>query len=122
MGAIGDNKDWELRQWLSNEQTIMVLNRLSLPHVGAANAMSNVTFIGLAAATCTTLAFFPQVVKAWRSRSTADISLGMFIVLVIGIALWLIYGILVGDVPLIAANAVTLVLVGIILFFKLRYG
>lgn len=86
------------------------------------NTMSTVTLIGLAAAACTTLAFLPQVIKAWRTRSTADISLGMFLVLVIGIALWLVYGALLGDIPLIAANGVTLVLVGIILIFKLRYG
>ena len=46
----------------------------------------------------------------------------MFLVLVIGIILWLAYGILLGDVPLIVANGITLVLAGIILVFKLRYG
>jgi MtN3 and saliva related transmembrane protein len=64
----------------------------------------------------------PQLVKTWKTRSTADISLGMFLVLVIGIILWLAYGILLGDVPLIVANGITLVLAGIILVFKLRYG
>lgn len=80
------------------------------------------TFLGLAAAFCTTAAFVPQVVKTWKTRSTADISLGMFLVLVVGIALWLVYGVLIGDVPLIAANLVTLVLAGTILAFKLRHG
>jgi MtN3 and saliva related transmembrane protein len=83
--------------------------------------MSKLTFLGLAAC-CTTIAFVPQLVKTWKTRSTADISLGMFLVLVIGIILWLAYGMLLGDVPLIVANGITLVLAGIILVFKLRYG
>ena len=84
--------------------------------------MSKLTFLGLAAAFCTTVAFVPQVVKTWTTRSTADISLSMFLVLVIGIVLWLTYGTLLGDVPLIVANAITLILAGIILVLKLRYG
>ena len=84
--------------------------------------MSKLTFLGLAAAYCTTIAFVPQLVKTWKTRSTADISLRMFLVLVIGIILWLAYGMLLGDVPLIVANGITLVLAGIILVFKLRYG
>ncbi len=80
------------------------------------------SLIGLAAAFCSTIAFLPQAIKAWRSRSTQDISLVMFLVLVTGIALWLIYGVLKEDVPLIAANTVTLLLAGSILACKLRYG
>ena len=84
--------------------------------------MSLSMFVGLIAGWCTTLAFVPQVVKTWRTRSTSDISLGMFLVLVFGIILWLLYGLLMSDVPLIAANAVTLFLTAAILVFKLRYG
>jgi MtN3 and saliva related transmembrane protein len=81
-----------------------------------------IKLLGFAAATCTTLAFAPQVMKVWRTRSTADISLGMFLFLVCGIVLWLFYGVLTGDGPLIAANAVTLLLAGAILFMKLKYS
>ncbi len=84
--------------------------------------MTLVTLIGLAAACLTTLAFTPQVVKAWRTRSTRDLSLGMYLVLATGIVLWLIYGLMLGDLPLILANAVTLVLVSIILYCKIRHG
>lgn len=84
--------------------------------------MTLVTFIGLVAACLTTVAFTPQVVKAWRSRSTRDISLGMYLVLATGIVMWLIYGLMIGDVPLILANAVTLVFVSIILYCKIRHG
>ena len=79
------------------------------------------TAIGLGAAGLTTAAFLPQVIKIWRTRRTRDISFGMFLVLCLGICLWLVYGILRGDLPLILANAVTLVLAGTILVFKLKY-
>jgi MtN3 and saliva related transmembrane protein len=84
--------------------------------------MSAVTWIGLLAACCTTLAYAPQALKAWRTRSTADISLGMFALMVAGIVLWLVYGLLIGDLPLILANLVTLLLAGTILVLKLRHG
>jgi MtN3 and saliva related transmembrane protein len=89
---------------------------------GAAMSSSGVMLLGLIAATCTTFAFLPQVIKTWQTRSTKDISLGMFLVLVVGILLWLAYGLIIVDVPLITANVVTLFLAGIILLFKLRYG
>lgn len=79
------------------------------------------SWIGLAAATLTTTAFAPQAIKAWRTRSTHDVSLGMFLMLVVGIALWLTYGLLIDDMPLIAANTVTLGLAGTILAAKLRF-
>ena len=81
-----------------------------------------IKLIGFAAATCTTVAYAPQAIKVWKTRSTGDISLGMFLVMVLGLALWLIYGLLSGDAPLVAANAVTIVLAGSILVMKLRYG
>ena len=81
-----------------------------------------ITAIGFAAAALTTLAFLPQAVKSWRSRSTTDVSLGMALLLVTGIVLWLAYGLLRADLPIIAANAVTLVLAGSILVSKLRFG
>jgi len=82
----------------------------------------DIKLIGFAAATCTTLAYAPQFLKVWRTRSTEDISLGMFLVMVLGLILWLLYGLLSGDAPLIASNAITIVLAGGILFMKLKYG
>ena len=81
-----------------------------------------IKLLGFAAATCTCLAFAPQFVKVWRTRSTEDISLGMFFVMVLGVMLWLLYGLFTGDAPLIASNAITIVLAGGILFMKLKYG
>ena len=80
-----------------------------------------VEFVGYAAGFCTTVTFVPQLMKAWRTRSTSDISLGMFLVLVTGIVLWLTYGALIQDIPLIAANGVTLLLAGGILLLKLKH-
>ena len=81
-----------------------------------------IKLLGFAAATCTTVAYAPQFIKVWKTRSARDISLGMFLVMVLGLALWLAYGLLCGDAPLVAANAVTMLLAGGILFMKLKYG
>jgi MtN3 and saliva related transmembrane protein len=79
------------------------------------------TWIGMAAAVLTTAAFAPQAFKAWQSGSTKDVSLAMFIMMVSGNSLWLIYGILIEDAPLIIANAITLLLAGAILAAKIRF-
>jgi MtN3 and saliva related transmembrane protein len=79
-------------------------------------------YAGYVAAACTTGAFVPQVLRVWRTRSTHDISLKMFLVLVTGVILWIVYGFWKGDIPVVAANSVTLVLTSIILYFKLRHG
>ena len=73
--------------------------------------MNTVTLLGLIAGTLTTFAFVPQVVKTWRTKSSGDLSVGTMSMICTGVFLWLLYGLLVGDVPIIAANAVTLVLV-----------
>lgn len=78
--------------------------------------------LGFAAASCTTLAFLPQVFKVWRSRSTKDISLPMLVTFIVGITLWLIYGLRVNAAPIYIANAITLLLNLAILRFKLKYG
>jgi MtN3 and saliva related transmembrane protein len=78
-------------------------------------------WIGYAAATLTTGAFLPQVLHTWRTRDVSGISLGMYAVLVAGIVTWLVYGLLIGDRPLIVANVVTLALAGSVLAMKLRH-
>ena len=83
--------------------------------------MSYVAGLGALAGLCTTLAFVPQVMRTWTTRSADDISLGMLAIYVTGNTLWLLYGVALGDWPLMAANAATLALAGSILYFKLRY-
>ncbi len=83
--------------------------------------MTLTSTIGFLAATLTTISFLPQVIKVWRTKSTQDISLGMFLIFSCGILLWLIYGILIQDWAIFLANFITLILASIILFFKLKY-
>jgi len=83
--------------------------------------MNTIQLLGLAAGACTTIAFLPQVLKTWKSRSAKDLSLGMFSFFCFGVFLWLIYGIMVRDIPVIAANLLTLMLASTLLFFKLRF-
>ena len=77
--------------------------------------------LGFAAGSLTTLAFIPQVIQIWRSKSANDISWGMFVIFSVGVALWLAYGIALNELPLIIANAVTLALALLILFLKWFY-
>ncbi|MFZ2540395.1 MAG: SemiSWEET transporter [Gallionella sp.] len=84
--------------------------------------MTTTDWIGSAAATLTTTAFIPQAWKVWRTRHTADISLGMYILFTLGVALWLSYGILLESWPIIIANCVTLFLAGIVLVLKMQFG
>ena len=83
--------------------------------------MNEVQLLGLAAGSCTTIAFLPQVIKTWKSGSAKDLSLGMFSFFCFGVLLWLVYGIMKQDIPVIAANLVTLILASTLLFFKLRF-
>lgn len=78
--------------------------------------------IGYMAAFCTTFSFIPQVLRAWQTRNTQAISLSMYLVFVTGIALWLAYGLLIGNWPMIIANFVTLTLAGAVLAMKLKFG
>jgi MtN3 and saliva related transmembrane protein len=78
--------------------------------------------VGYAAGFLATAAFVPQVVQTFKARSTEDISLGMYLLFCAGVALWLIYGILIASWPVILSNFVTLVLSGAVLALKLKYG
>ena len=78
------------------------------------------TVVGLFAAFCTTASYFPQLMKCWKTKSAGDLSLKMFSVLGLGVALWVGYGILQDDMVIIIANAVSFLLLGGILYYKLR--
>jgi MtN3 and saliva related transmembrane protein len=84
--------------------------------------MDTTDWIGSAAATLTTTAFIPQAWKIWHTRHTADISLGMYALFTTGVALWLTYGILLAEWPIIIANSITLLLAGSVLVMKLKFG
>jgi MtN3 and saliva related transmembrane protein len=78
------------------------------------------TTIGYLAAICTTIAFIPQAVKVYRTNHTKDISVGMFLLMSIGLIFWTIYGIMILSYPIIIANAVTIIFAIYILFMKIR--
>ena len=78
--------------------------------------------VGFIAGFMTTIAFLPQAIKVWRSRSAKDLSLGMYVIFISGIVLWTIYGYFFALLPLILWNIVTLILAGFILVMKLRFG
>jgi MtN3 and saliva related transmembrane protein len=83
--------------------------------------MEPITLLGLMAGTFTTMSFVPQVIKIWQTKSARDVSLGMFLLFALGVALWMAYGFLVVSLPIIIANAITLALAVVIIFFKLKY-
>ncbi len=78
--------------------------------------------IGYIAATLTTASFLPQAWKTFRSRDVSGISLGMYALFTTGVALWLVYGLVLGNLPITLANAITLALALAVLVMKLRYG
>ncbi|HKO71880.1 MAG TPA: SemiSWEET transporter [Bradyrhizobium sp.] len=78
------------------------------------------TAIGLFAAFCTTISYFPQLKKCWETNSAGDLSLKMFLILGLGVATWIVYGFLQGDVVIILANSASLMLLLGILYFKLK--
>ena len=78
--------------------------------------------VGMLAGLLTTVAFLPQAFKIWHSKSAKDVSLTMFVCFCTGIVLWVIYGFMLGALPVILANVVTLCIAATILVFKIRYG
>ena len=83
---------------------------------------SLVETVGIAAAVLTTLCWLPQAMKVIREKESRAISLPGTAILSVGVALWLVYGLALGDWPLIGANGLTLIFLITILAMKLRYG
>jgi MtN3 and saliva related transmembrane protein len=79
-------------------------------------------WIGSLAAMLTTLSFVPQVWKTWRTRDVSGISLVMYAAFTTGVGLWLVYGLMLGEMPIIVANAITFTLALLILAMRIRYG
>jgi MtN3 and saliva related transmembrane protein len=79
------------------------------------------TLIGLIAGTLTTLSFVPQVMKSWRRKSVADLSMTMLLTFTAGVACWEAYGLLTNAAPIIWANAVTLVLAVSLICMKIAF-
>ncbi|MBT8191467.1 MAG: SemiSWEET transporter [Saprospiraceae bacterium] len=84
--------------------------------------MSAIDILGFVAATCTTISFLPQVIKTYRTKSVEDISLVMYIIFMSGLIMWLIYGLVIRNFPIIFSNIVTISLAATILYFKFKYN
>ncbi len=82
----------------------------------------NLTIVlGLAAAACTTISFLPQAIKTIRTKDTSGISLFMYSLFAFGTLLWLLFGLFTGNIPIVSANAITLIFSIIILIYKIKY-
>jgi MtN3 and saliva related transmembrane protein len=84
--------------------------------------MDGVTLIGLLAAVVSTVGFAPQVIKVYKTRMTRDLSLGSYVILFSGLFLWFIYGLLLGDLPIISGNAIACAMAGYIIYMKIKHG
>ena len=83
--------------------------------------MAYVEIIGFAAGTLTTIALLPQVIKAWKTKLTRDVSLLWAVALTIGVFLWLVYGVFIKSLPIIIANVFTFILAVTVLVLKMKY-
>jgi len=77
--------------------------------------------VGYPAAALTTIAFLPQALHSWRTRDLSGISLPMYALFTLGVAFWLAYGILLGSLPIIIGNGITLSLASVVLFLKVMH-
>lgn len=83
--------------------------------------MQAIQILGLAAGTITSITFLPQVVKIWKTKSAKDLSLAMLMLLILGVTMWLVYGLTVMDAAIIYTNSMVLTMSLILLYFKMRY-
>jgi MtN3 and saliva related transmembrane protein len=82
--------------------------------------IDSVELIGFAADFLTTIAFIPQVVQVWKTKSVQGLSLTTYIIFVIGVFLWFLYGLRIGSLSMIIANSITVVLALIIIYFIIK--
>lgn len=81
-----------------------------------------VTILGFIAAALTSFSFLAQVIKTWKTKQTKDISLNMYLILGLGISLWIVYGFLIQDIVVISANIVAISFILIIISLKIKHG
>jgi len=84
--------------------------------------MDILIYTGYVAGICSTIAFLPQVIKTWNSRSARDISWGLLFLLFIGVSLWTLYGVINFDIPIIIANTITGLLVASLIIMKFWFS
>ena len=83
--------------------------------------MTAIQMLGLTAGTITSITFLPQVIQIWKTKSAKDLSMFMLMLLIMGVSMWLTYGILVKDAAIIYTNSMVLAMSLIMLYFKLKF-
>lgn len=83
--------------------------------------MDYIKILGLAAGTITSITFLPQIIHIWKTKSAKDLSLNMLALLIIGVSMWLTYGIFVRDIAIIYTNSMVLIMSLILVYFKFRF-
>ena len=84
--------------------------------------MTAIQILGLAAGTITSITFLPQVIQIWKTKSAKDLSLNMLLLLILGVSMWLTYGLLVKDAAIIYTNSMVLVMSLVMLYFKWKFN
>lgn len=84
--------------------------------------MSALEILGLSAGTITSITFLPQVIQIWKTKSVKDLSMPMLLLLILGVSMWLTYGILVLDAAIIYTNSMVLAMSLIMMFFKIKFN
>ncbi|RAV28629.1 SemiSWEET family sugar transporter [Sinomicrobium soli] len=84
--------------------------------------MNYIVILGLLAGFCTTIAVIPQIRKSWKQKKVDNVSPLMFIILITGLSLWVLYGIIQNDFPVILTNGVSLVLNSFMMYLMIKYG
>jgi MtN3 and saliva related transmembrane protein len=96
-------------------------SKLAKEEILKTKSMSAIQILGLAAGTITSITFLPQVIQIWKTKSAKDLSLQMLLLLILGVSMWLTYGILVADAAIIYTNSMVLTMSLILFYFKLKY-
>jgi len=84
--------------------------------------MSALEILGLSAGTITSITFLPQVIQIWKTKSVKDLSMPMLLLLILGVSMWLTYGILVLDAAIIYTNSMVLAMSLVMMYFKIKYN
>lgn len=105
-----------------NLRTCELVNFLPYFHSLKLFSMTAMDILGMTAGCISSITFLPQVIKTWKTKSAADISLLMFTFATISVIMWLVYGIILQNIPIIFTNSMVLFFSLIMLYFKFRYS
>ncbi|HMT95983.1 MAG TPA: SemiSWEET transporter [Ferruginibacter sp.] len=83
--------------------------------------MTAIEILGLAAGTISSITFLPQVTRIWKTKSAKDLSMNMLFLLILGVSMWLVYGVVQKDLAIIYTNSMVLVMSVIMFFFKIKF-